>query len=64
MHRFARGERVRIDIPDETPPHHKLHSEHGIIIDINDKNSMVRVGLKDLWITFDAHPWEWRPSIE
>lgn len=27
------GSRVRIDIPDETDPDHRLHGEHGQIVD-------------------------------
>jgi len=64
MYRFARGERVRIDIPNETHPYYELHSEHGVIIEIDDNNSIIGVGLEDLYITFDAYPWELRPPIE
>lgn len=30
----AEGERVRIDIADETDPDHRLHSLHGRVVDI------------------------------
>jgi len=33
MARFAKGDRVRVDIPDETDPEHsRYHGEHGEII--------------------------------
>lgn len=35
MARFAEGDRVRIDIPDETDPEHsKFHGKHGEIVSI------------------------------
>jgi ribosomal protein L21E len=33
MQRFAKGDRVRVDIPDETDPDHEAyHGEHGRIV--------------------------------
>jgi len=35
MARFAKGDRVRVDIPDETDPEHsRYHGEHGEIITV------------------------------
>jgi len=31
MQRFSEGDRVRIDIPDETDPDHHYHGDHGTI---------------------------------
>jgi hypothetical protein len=33
MQRFSKGDRVRVDIPDETDPdHQEYHGEHGRIV--------------------------------
>jgi len=33
MRRFSKGDRVRIDIPDETDPdHEEYHGEHGRVV--------------------------------
>lgn len=34
MQRFSEGDRVRIDIPDETDPDHHYHGDHGTITGI------------------------------
>ena len=35
MQRFAEGDRVRVDIPDETDPDHEsYHGEHGRVITV------------------------------
>lgn len=35
MQRFTEGDRVRIDIPDETDPdHEEYHGVHGTVIDV------------------------------
>ena len=35
MARFAEGDRVRVDIPDETDPEHtKFHGEHGKVVNV------------------------------
>jgi ribosomal protein L21E len=34
MQHFDKGERVRVDIPDETDPDHRLHGEHGTVVSI------------------------------
>lgn len=42
MRKFAEGERVRIDIPDETDQDYQYHGEHGIIIEtISDAASEI-----------------------
>ena len=33
MERFTEGDRVRIDIPDETDVDYRYHGDHGIIIE-------------------------------
>lgn len=40
----AEGNRVRIDIPDETDPDHHLHGEHGRIVDIIEDDAGVETG--------------------
>lgn len=45
MLRFSEGDRVRIDIPDETDPDHEYyHGEHGQIIAVlgDDADSVTR----------------------
>ena len=33
MQRFSKGDRVRVDIPDETDPdHQEFHGEHGQVV--------------------------------
>jgi ribosomal protein L21E len=32
--RFGEGDRVRIDIPDETDPDHRYHAAHGEIVTV------------------------------
>ena len=35
MQRFSEGDRVRVDIPDETDPdHERYHGEHGTVITV------------------------------
>jgi len=34
MQHFDKGERVRVDIPDETDPDHRLHGEHGTVVSV------------------------------
>lgn len=35
MEPFTEGDRVRVDIPDETDPEHdRFHGEHGTIVDV------------------------------
>lgn len=35
MQRFTEGDRVRVDIPDESDPdHERFHSEHGTVVDV------------------------------
>jgi hypothetical protein len=34
MENTAKGDRVQIDIPDETDPDHQYHGEHGVVVKI------------------------------
>ncbi|UBF21801.1 putative ribosomal protein L21e [Halorubrum virus HSTV-3] len=35
MTRFEKGDRVRVDLPDESDPDHdQFHGEHGTVVDI------------------------------
>jgi len=34
MGRFTTGDRVRIDIPDQTDPDHDLHGKHGKVVNV------------------------------
>ncbi|ADQ66898.1 hypothetical protein GL213_06570 [Halogeometricum borinquense] len=35
MQRFSEGDRVRVDIPDETDPDHQVyHGEHGRVVSV------------------------------
>ena len=34
MPQFIEGDRVRVDIPDETDPDHRLHGEHGTVVSV------------------------------
>ncbi|MFC6904201.1 hypothetical protein [Halalkalicoccus tibetensis] len=34
MGQLREGERIRIDIPDETDPDHHYHGEHGTVVEI------------------------------
>lgn len=39
MENTDKGDRVRIDIPDETDPDHQYHGEHGVIVKIISDNA-------------------------
>ncbi len=59
MQRFSKGDRVRIDIPDETDPDHQMyHGEHGQIVTIlSDDADSVTVDKRDTRIyrvTFES----------
>lgn len=43
MH-LSKGDRVRIDIPDETDPDFQWHGEHGVIIDIVEDDAGLATG--------------------
>lgn len=48
MARYSKGNRVRIDIPDERDPDHdQYHGEHGIIVDILEANPTVESARDD-----------------
>lgn len=75
MSEYRKGDRVRIDIPDETDPDFRWHGEHGVIIDIlyddagletgDDRDSVLyRVGLEDHEITIDARWRDLRPPLD
>ena len=59
MQRFSKGDRVRIDIPDETDPDHQMyHGEHGEIVAIlSDDADSVTVDKRDAQlyrVTFES----------
>jgi len=59
MQRFSEGDRVRIDIPDETDPDHQMyHGEHGQVVTIlSDDADSVTVDERDARIyrvTFES----------
>jgi hypothetical protein len=65
---IGNGDRVRIDIPDETDPDHKLyHGKHGevisVISDDTEDSDIYRIDL-DTGGTFDARIWDLRPPID
>lgn len=39
MIRFSEGDRVRIDIPDETDPDHQHHGHHGEVTSVHRDNA-------------------------
>lgn len=45
MNRFSVGERVRIDIPDETDPDHdRLHGREGTIVEVIEDDAGFETG--------------------
>ena len=75
MQRFHVGDRVRIDIPDETDPDFRWHGEHGYVVDVleddmaletgDERDSTIySVGLEDYDITLDARWRDLRPPLE
>jgi len=36
---IQKGDRVRVDIPDETDPDHRYHGEHGEVVNILDDDA-------------------------
>lgn len=45
MRRFKMGDRVRVDIPDETDPdHNRLHGLHGTVVEIIEDNAGKETG--------------------
>lgn len=63
------GDRVRIDIPDETDPDFTYHDEHGIVLAIKHTpcpcgwSPMIRVALETDDLAIDMHPWDLRPPL-
>lgn len=44
MNEFGVGDRVRIDIPDETDPDHRFHGSHGNVVDVIDDDAGIETG--------------------
>lgn len=45
MQRFSEGDRVRIDIPDESDPDHvHLHGKHGVIREVLSDDAYLETG--------------------
>ncbi|MFD1646666.1 hypothetical protein [Haloarchaeobius litoreus] len=45
MQRFAEGERVRVDIPDESDPdHERWHGTEGTVVDIREDDAGMETG--------------------
>lgn len=68
---YQLGDRVRIDIPDETDPDFELHGEHGLVIALEGSQSCEHdVGYEltlenpDYEFTIELSPWDLRPPIE
>jgi len=68
------GDRVRIDIPDETDPDHDLHGEHGRVVDVisddagtvtgrDQDNDLYRIALDD-GRTMDVRGRDVRPPLD
>ena len=62
MQRFSTGDRVRVDIPDETDPDHdQYHGEHGQVVGVlsDDAGLVSRIrGLlfgRGFWRVLDNH---------
>ncbi len=59
------GDRVRIDVPDETDPDFRWHGEPGLVINITESElgPIYSVGLENYSITIDASPRDLRPPV-
>jgi ribosomal protein L21E len=44
MENTDKGDRVRIDIPDETDPDHQYHGDHGEVVNILSDDAGVETG--------------------
>ena len=66
MQRYRLGDRIRIDIPDETDPDFEFHAEHGIVINIAEtgRGRVYKVGLEHVPITMEVTPREIRPPFQ
>lgn len=69
VHRFGRGDRVRVDIPDEAhPDHRKYHGRHGEVIAVIPDDE-VDEGRRKYRVDFDGDgyadfpQWHLRPPI-
>ena len=75
MTRFESGDRVRVDITDETDPDFQWHGEHGTVIDVleddagyttgDDRDSVLyRVDLDEYDHTIDLRWRDLRPPFD
>lgn len=62
MHSIRLGDRVRIDIPNESDPDFAFHGRHGIVISRNEVE--VTVGFEGQDIVLDVSPADIRPPID
>lgn len=62
MTRYQLGDRVRIDIPDETDTDYQFHGEHGVVINV-ETVVVYSVALDDQPVVLDAYDSDIRPSI-
>ncbi|WP_323677687.1 hypothetical protein [Halorubellus sp. PRR65] len=46
MEAYSSGDRVRLDIPDETDPDHAYHGKHGEIIELLEDDAGLETGDK------------------
>ena len=44
MENTDKGDRIRIDIPDETDPDHQYHGEHGVVVKTLSDDAGVETG--------------------
>lgn len=74
MGQLREGERIRVDIPDETDPDHHYHGEHGTVVeiipdDVGEETSdprdsrLYRVELESDAV-IDFRGWDLRPPLE
>ena len=74
MGRFRNGERIRVDIPDETDPDHHYHGEHGTVVEtISDDAGEETDDPRDLRLyrvelesgeVIDFRGWDLRPPLK
>ena len=70
MGQLREGERIRIDIPNETDPDHHYHGEHGTVVEIISDDAgdprdsrLYRVKLESGEV-LDFRGWDLRPPFE
>lgn len=75
MPTFTKGDRVRVDITDETDPDFEWHGQHGEIINVLEDdvseltgeetdNRIYRVDLDEYDHRIDLRHWDLRPPLE